>query len=97
MLLVSGLQEVQRIAGPEDLAGLTAVYYSLTYLGFFIPATLAMLNTWLTYPLMFAGGSVVALLCLGIAVAFYRRHLPAAQAPRTMSVPAAGAPEATAR
>lgn len=97
MLLVSGLQEVQRIAGPEDLAGLTAVYYSLTYLGFFIPATLAMLNTWLTYPLMFAGGSVVALLCLGIAVAFYRRHLPAAQAPRTMSVPAAGAPETTAR
>ncbi len=30
LLLVSGLQEVQRIAGPSDLAGLTAVYYSLS-------------------------------------------------------------------
>lgn len=80
LLLVSGLQEVQRIAGPEDLAGLTAVYYSLTYLGFFIPAALALLHTWITYPVMFGGGCAVALLCLVIVAAFYRRHLPGAAA-----------------
>ncbi|MCT1367078.1 MFS transporter [uncultured Kocuria sp.] len=76
LLLVSGLQEVQRIAGPHDLAGLTAVYYSLTYLGFFIPAALAVLHSWLTYPWMFIGGCVVATLCLSVVVSFYRKHLP---------------------
>ncbi|MBN9012808.1 MAG: hypothetical protein J0H25_07120, partial [Rhizobiales bacterium] len=53
MLLVGGLREIQRIAGPDDLAGLTAVYYSLTYVGFFIPAILAALGTWLSYSTMF--------------------------------------------
>ena len=32
--LVAGLLEVQRIAGPDELAGLTAVFYALTYVGF---------------------------------------------------------------
>ena len=32
MALIGGLLEVQRIAGPDDLAGLTAVYYTLTYI-----------------------------------------------------------------
>ncbi|WP_443095399.1 MFS transporter [Rothia koreensis] len=76
LLLVSGLQEVQRIASPKDLAGLTAVYYSLTYLGFFIPAALAVLNSWMTYQVMFVGGGAVALLCLALVASFYRKHLP---------------------
>lgn len=76
LLLVSGLQEVQRIAGPADLAGLTAVYYSLTYLGFFVPAGLAALNTWLTYPVMFTLGCVMATVSLTIVIVFYRKHLP---------------------
>ena len=41
MALIGGLLEVQRIAGPDDLAGLTAVYYTLTYIGFAFPALLA--------------------------------------------------------
>lgn len=78
LLLVSGLQEVQRIAGPNDLAGLTAVYYSITYLGFFVPAALAGLSTWLGYDVMFVGGVVIALACLGVVAGFYRKHLPSA-------------------
>lgn len=61
--LVAGLSEVQRIAGPEDLAGLTAVYYALTYLGFAVPATLAYLHEYIpavTYPWMFGFGAVAA-------------------------------------
>lgn len=76
MLLVSGLQEVQRIAGPQDLAGLTAVYYSITYLGFFIPAVLAIISTWLSYPVMFAGGVILAGLSLAVVLVSYRKHLP---------------------
>lgn len=78
MLLVGGLREIQRIAGPDDLAGLTAVYYSLTYLGFFIPAILAALGAWLSYSTMFLAGAVIAALSLGVVALSWRRHLPAA-------------------
>ena len=38
---VSGLLEVQRIAGPADLASLTGVFYALAYTGFLMPALIA--------------------------------------------------------
>ncbi|GAB3710460.1 MFS transporter [Nocardiopsis nanhaiensis] len=79
LLMVSGLQETQRIAGPDGLAGLTAVYYSLTYLGFFIPAVLAALAPWFGYPAMFAVGAALALLCVLVVAVCWRRHLPAAE------------------
>lgn len=78
LLLVGGLREIQRIAGPDDLAGLTAVYYSLTYVGFFIPAILAALGSWLSYSTMFLAGAVIALLSLGVVALSWRRHLPEA-------------------
>jgi MFS family permease len=76
LALVAGLSEVQRIAGPDDLAGLTAVYYSFAYLGFFIPAVLAVLTKEWTYPEMFGAGFVIALACLAIVSAAWRAHLP---------------------
>ena len=81
MALVAGLLEVQRIAGPDDLAGLTAVFYSLTYLGFAVPAILSSLSTQLpgiaTYPMLFVGGGVLAALCGAFVGLHSRRHLPA--------------------
>ncbi len=77
LALVAGLSEVQRIATPEDLAGLTAVYYSVAYLGFFVPAILAWLSTRWTYPAMFVGGVGVAAACLAVVAAAWRAHLPA--------------------
>ncbi|MCW2603560.1 MAG: transporter permease, partial [Pseudonocardiales bacterium] len=47
--VVSGLLEIQRIATPDELAGLNGVYYSLAYAGFLIPSVLAALNEWLSY------------------------------------------------
>lgn len=41
--LVCGLHEVQRIAGPAELAGLTAIYQAISYLGFAAPFLLAAL------------------------------------------------------
>jgi MFS family permease len=76
LALVAGLSEVQRIATPEDLAGLTAVYYSVAYLGFFVPAILAWLSARWTYPAMFVGGVVVAALCLVVVACAWRAHLP---------------------
>lgn len=43
LAMVSGLTAVQAMATPDDLAGLTAVFYSITYAGFLLPATLAAL------------------------------------------------------
>lgn len=64
--LVSGLIEVQRIAEPEQLAGLTAVYYSLTYLGFLLPVVLAPLAPGLGYPVLLVVVAALALGCLGL-------------------------------
>lgn len=77
LALVAGLSEVQRIATPADLAGLTAVYYSAAYLGFFVPAILAWLSTRWAYPAMFLGGAGVAALCLVVVACAWRAHLPA--------------------
>lgn len=82
MALITGLHEVQRIAGPDDLAGLTAVFYGLSYLGFGVPAVLATLSLrWpgiLTYPVMFGVGAAAAMVSLAIVVAGHRvsRHRP---------------------
>lgn len=79
LALVAGLSEVQRIATPDDLAGLTAVYYSLTYVGFCVPVALAALSVRWTYAQMFLGGLVIAALCLVIVACAWRAHLPAGE------------------
>jgi hypothetical protein len=76
MSLLVGLQEVQRIAGPDDLAGLTAVFYSLSYLGFAVPAVLAFLAPAVSYPAMFAFGALAAVICLIVAAVGSRRRSP---------------------
>ncbi|WP_138443288.1 MFS transporter [Sinomonas susongensis] len=67
--LVSGLGEVQSIAGPDDLAGLTGVYYSLSYLGFLLPIVLAGLAGFAPYAVLLL---VVAAVCLACLVAVAR-------------------------
>ncbi|MBT0768792.1 MFS transporter [Kineosporia sp. J2-2] len=74
--VVSGLLEVQRIAGPDELAGLTGVYYALAYVGFLLPAALAWLSTWFGYPLMLAVVAAVCLLCTVVTASGWARHLP---------------------
>jgi len=80
LALVAGLSEVQRIAGAEDLAGLTAVFYSIAYLGFFVPIVLAALSSWVSYPLLFTAGAVIALGTLIEVLCAWRAHLPGTHA-----------------
>ena len=75
MAMISGLLEVQRMAGPDNLAGLTAVFYGVTYLGFAMPMLLAWISeqfTAVTYPMMFGFGVVAALICLLVVVVAHR-------------------------
>ncbi|HEX3589986.1 MAG TPA: MFS transporter [Pseudonocardiaceae bacterium] len=78
--VVSGLLEIQRIAAPDELAGLTGVYYALAYVGFLLPATLAALATWLPYPVMLAVLAFVAIGCTGTIRTAWSRHLPGVSA-----------------
>jgi predicted MFS family arabinose efflux permease len=74
--MVSGILEVQRIAGPTDLAGLTGVFYAIAYTGFLTPTLLAALagTAGTTGPLL--GVTAAGLLCLLALVTAYRKHLP---------------------
>ena len=82
MGLVSGLLETQRSAGPDDLAGLTAVYYALTYIGFGVPVLLAWLTAVASYPVLLCGLAVLALLSLTTVRLQGRRSArPGADAP----------------
>jgi MFS family permease len=63
--IVSGLIEIQRMAGPDDLAGLTGIYCSLTYVGFLLPVALAALAGVASYVALLI---VVAIVCLACAL-----------------------------
>lgn len=75
-VLLSGLQEVQRIAAPEQLAGLTAVYYSLTYLGFLLPVVLAALTPFAGYPALLVAVAAVQAACLALVWSGAHRREP---------------------
>ncbi|WP_067699583.1 MFS transporter [Nocardia jejuensis] len=64
--MVAGLLEIERMAQPRDLAGLNAVYYAVSYLGFGVPAVMAMLHggTGIGYPAMFIALAFAAAGCL---------------------------------
>ncbi|KQS73312.1 MFS transporter [Modestobacter sp. Leaf380] len=62
--LVAGLTETQRLAPPHELAGLTAVYYALTYVGFAAPVLLAGLSAVAGYPVLLTAAAALAAVVL---------------------------------
>lgn len=75
MALIACLLEVQRLAGPDDLAGLTAVFYTLTYLGFGSPAAMSFLMARfpsITHTELFGFG--IAMTVLGSIVVILANH-----------------------
>ncbi|MEV0687926.1 MFS transporter [Nocardia sp. NPDC050378] len=75
--LVAGLQQIERIAGPGDLAGLNAVFYSVSYLGFGVPAILSALHGsfGFGYPAMYLVTATIAAACLALVAANYRERV----------------------
>lgn len=76
LALVAGLSEVQRIAGERELAGLTAVYYSIAYTGFFIPMAFSALAPLIGFTNLFIIGAGLAVVCLVNVACAWRLHLP---------------------
>jgi MFS family permease len=83
LCLVSGLVEVQRLAGPSTLAGLTAVYCALTYTGFAAPYLLALAAPMASYAILL---SVTAVLALTTAAFIGRRSASARGLPAIADV-----------
>ncbi|MUL82177.1 MULTISPECIES: MFS transporter [unclassified Mycolicibacterium] len=73
--IVSGLLEIQRIAAPGELAGISGVYYSLAYLGFLLPAALAALAHWFSYPVMLTVVGLLAIACTAVCASGWAKHL----------------------
>ncbi len=73
--IVSGLLEIQRIAPPDELAGISGVYYSLSYLGFLLPAVLAALAHWFSYPVMLSFVGLLAIACTVVCASGWAKHL----------------------
>lgn len=72
MCLIAGLVEVSHLADPDALAGLTAVYYALTYLGFAAPYLgfaapylLTLASHLTTYPILLLISAALALVTAG--------------------------------
>lgn len=63
-MMVSGLREVQMIAPRSELGALTAIYYALTYVGFFAPFVLSFLGPRFGYTQCLIAGIFVALLSI---------------------------------
>ncbi|AEI10343.1 major facilitator superfamily permease [Corynebacterium resistens DSM 45100] len=77
--MITGLTEVQQLAGPDDLGGLTAIFYAVTYLGFFFPMILSKMSEWFTYELMLGVGVVIAVLSLVLVTIVGNRFRPEAE------------------
>lgn len=71
--VVAGLVEIQRISTPTDLAGITGVYYSLTYVGFLLPVAFAALSDVAGYPMMLSLLAVACAGCLALTAVGLRR------------------------
>ncbi len=61
LCLVAGLVEVGRLADKDALAGLTAAYYAITYLGFAAPYLFALAAHLASYPTLLAIAVALAL------------------------------------
>jgi hypothetical protein len=70
---VCGLREVTRLAAPESLAGLTAIYQAVSYLGFALPFVLAALaSRWSPTTLLVGVAVLAACALVGTTVAAVR-------------------------
>ncbi len=73
--LVAGLLEVQRIANPDELAGLDAVFYGLAYVGFAFPIALAELSRFTSFTVLLLCLAGVVVVCLAVVASYSRKPL----------------------
>jgi hypothetical protein len=76
LCLVAGLVEVQRIAGPRALGGLTAAFYVLAYLGFAVPSLLVLGTHLASYAVLLVITAALALATAALVTRTARKTRP---------------------
>lgn len=74
--MVSGLLEVQAIAAPGDLAGLTGAFYALAYAGFLAPAVISAIADAIPVTVILWAITGLAVACWALILTASTRHLP---------------------
>lgn len=95
LCLVSGLREVERLAGPNDLAGLVAVYYCLAYCGLALPYLIALVAPVVGYPGALLATAALAVSTLALVAARDRHDRPPEGLPQGDGFPASEHPNPT--
>ncbi|WFB06142.1 MFS transporter [Streptomyces sp. LX-29] len=72
LALTYGLTEVAALAPPERLARLTALFWTLAYLGMFTPYALALLSAAFPVTALLAAGAALAVLTCGVLILLNR-------------------------
>ncbi|MGW6521110.1 MFS transporter [Streptomyces sp. NPDC054962] len=81
LLLVSGLQLAESLAGPQNISTVIAVFYSVTYVGFAFPVIVQVLGRlWDPVPVLVAGSALAVAALATTLIAW-----PVRQASRTRS------------
>lgn len=78
LLMVGGLLELQRAAGPDELGTLTGLFYTLAYAGFLAPTVVAFIAQWVGNTSIITGTIALCAISLGIVALNSRKHLPQA-------------------
>jgi MFS family permease len=81
VLLVSGLVEVEHLAAPDELAGLTAIFYTMTYVGVGFPLILAACAGAYGYTTALLAAALLPLVTLPLTAAATKRKRPPQSAP----------------
>lgn len=66
--MVAGLTAIQSMADAKDLAGVTAIFYAISYSGFFLPMILAALVPIFGSTVVLVAVAVVCLICAGVSL-----------------------------
>ncbi|MEV5358700.1 hypothetical protein [Streptomyces sp. NPDC052693] len=81
LLLVSGLQLAESLAGPQVVSLVIAVFYSLTYVGFAFPVLVQVLgNLWSPVAVLVAGSALAVAALATTLIAWPVRRAPRAGA-----------------
>ncbi|QGU03182.1 Major Facilitator Superfamily protein [Corynebacterium kalinowskii] len=76
IMMVSGLREVQLMAPAHELGSLIGIYYSMTYLGFFVPFVVSLFAPRFGYDTVFLIGMAVIALSVYPVTRVIRKYAP---------------------
>lgn len=76
IMMVSGLREVQTMAPAHELGGLIGIFYSMTYLGFFVPFVVSLTAPLIGYRAIFLIGMAVIVLSVWPVTSVIRKYAP---------------------